>query len=196
MPVAMRVKVVGVQALVRRLNKISPRKNPRWISKALVNSALLAQKISAEEEIKRGGRVAVRGPRGGRRVTDAAPIAGKLTSRSGLLRASIGTNRNERLAAQDRSRIPRLIEFGTDVKYGAVHEIGGPVRVPSSRVSAHTRTMAFGRRTQPFEVKAHTRWAHVAFYEPRPFLEPALDKAVLRMDEIFVKEWEREVVAS
>jgi hypothetical protein len=186
MPVSMSVRTVGVDSLVRRLNRLRPNVNPRWVSKALTKSALLGQKIAAEEEIKRGGRVRV-----GSRMTSAAAIGGKLTSRSGRLRASLRANRG-----QDKSGLPRHIDFGTDVKYGAVHE--GDKRnfeIPRHEVAAHTRTMAFGRRTAPFEVGAYRRGPYSASFPRRPFLEPALDKAVLRMPDLFVKEWEREVTA-
>jgi len=164
MPVAMTVTVDGIEEMTRKLGKISPSANSAWMSRALVKSALLVQKIAAEDKIKRGGK----GP----------PLARILTSRTGTLRRSIGVN---------RASLPFAVEVGTGLIYGAVHETGwsGTQHVP-----AHTRTVAFGRKVSPFRVNAFSR--HVR-YQARPFLAPALDAGAPKFQDFFGAEIAKEL---
>ncbi len=107
MAVALSITVKGSKELQAILSRISPKDNPAWVSRALVNGALLVQKIAAEEKILRGGS----GP----------PVDGILTSRTGTLRRSI---------AVDRTNVPRSISVGTGLIYGLVHELGGKFHPP------------------------------------------------------------------
>jgi HK97 gp10 family phage protein len=150
MAVSLSIRVDGIPELKKQLDRLSPKKNPRWVRRALIDCAELTQKISAEEKIIRGGRFrGPKGPRGGKgKMTDAAVHATKLTSRSGRLRDSIRVN---------HSPLPWAIEVGTDVVYAAVHEFGG---------------------------KHHP---------PRPYLGPGLEDAAKKFDDIFMREWKKEM---
>jgi phage gpG-like protein len=154
MAVALSITVQGVEELRKRLDRLSPKKNPAWVRRSLIDCAELTQKISAEEMIIRGGRFrGPKGPRGGKgKMTDAAVHATKLTSRSGHLRDMIRVN---------HSPLPWAIEVGTDLIYGAVHELGKHKRIPN--------------------------------YPARPFLKPGLEKAAKKFDDIFMREWKKEM---
>lgn len=102
MAASVTVHVEGVEKLRQALARMDPQRNPSWVGKALVRCAFLVQEIATRDKIRRGG--------------SAPPVPGILTSRTGRLRASI---------AVDRRLVPSAIEIGTDVVYGAVHELGG-----------------------------------------------------------------------
>jgi len=180
--VASRLKVVltGGKELDALLERISAPRVNRAYSAALTQMAMLTARIAATEKIIRGGRIGK-----GRKKTDARPNARRLTSRTGRLRSSLaGKGYREGL---DTSRLPKSIEVGTDVAYGPVHEFGGTV---SQSVSAHTRTSAFGRKTQPYRVAAFSRRAT---YPARPFLGPALADASKEFPTILVRHLERQI---
>jgi phage gpG-like protein len=179
MAVSLSISVRGIKEVEAQLDRIDPKKNPTMVARALEDCAELTQIIAANQMIKSGGRVrGKRGPRGGRgKLTSAAAIGGKLTSRSGTLRRSIAVN---------RSPLPWAVEVGTDLVYGAVHEEGGTVSVPS-----YSRTIVGSTRSGGASValvKAHTRT-----YPPRPFLAPALDKASKSFSSIFAREIAKEI---
>lgn len=119
MPVSLRVNVKGTADVVRMLNRVSPKKNGRWVTEALIESAERVQTLAARKYIIGGGRFrGPRGPRGGKgKLTDAPVNPHRITSRSNFLRSRI---------AVDHARAPRSVEIGTDVIYGPVHELGSP----------------------------------------------------------------------
>jgi phage gpG-like protein len=102
MAVAMSVSLSGEKKLERLLRRVDPKRDGvRWQRAALVRSGLKVQSVAAEKKIERGGP----GP----------PLPDRLTSRTGTLRRSIRV---------DRGELPTAIEIGTDLVYGAVHELG------------------------------------------------------------------------
>ena len=115
MPVSLRVNVKGTADVVRMLNRISPRKNGRWVTDALKKSALRVQALATTKHIIRGGRF--RGTSGALGDADVDPH--RITSRSGRLRGSI---------AVDHAQTPRSVDIGSEVVYAAVHELGSPKR--------------------------------------------------------------------
>jgi phage gpG-like protein len=117
---SMSMHVEGLDKLHDKLERISPsRAGEAWSRRALMTCAERVQAIAAGEMIIRGGRIGK-----GRRKTDALPDPTRLTSRTGRLRGSIRVN---------RSPLPRAIEVGTDVVYGAVHELIGVGRKRTKR---------------------------------------------------------------
>lgn len=113
MALTVRTKLEGDERFRRALARLSPEENPATLRRGLTRIGLLVQKVAAEEKIARGG---VSGRGRNRRV--ARPLPDRLTSRTGALRRSIGLN---------RVPLPHAIEVGTELIYGAVHELGlGP----------------------------------------------------------------------
>ncbi len=98
-----RAQLVGSKELQRRLRKMNPRQNKRITTPALLESMQLTLRISAREKILPGGG----GP----------PRPDILTSRTGTLRRSLGTN----FAVQVNEAL-QFVEGGTHLIYGAVHE--------------------------------------------------------------------------
>ncbi len=96
-------KLVGTRELLRGLERLNPDENERITSPALIESMLLSLRIAARDKIHAGGG----GP----------PKPNILTSRTGTLRRSLGAS-----FAIDRTGLPRSIEGGTFLIYGAVHE--------------------------------------------------------------------------
>ena len=168
----------GQKAIKNALKNMSPKFRPQIQREGLLKAAFLIQDESAQRQIAGGGR-------GKGKYLKA--LDHRLTSRTGTLRRSIRVN---------RTGLPRSVQIGTDLVYGAVHEVGGRISVPSSTVKAHTRSSAFGRKTRPFTVPSHTRRAHSAEYNDRPFLQPALDKIAPQIPAIFVAEWQKAIRAS
>ena len=165
------------------LDRISPqRAGVNWVNRALVFAGLRVQELASSKYIKRGGRVRVAGPKGGKgKLTSAGPISGKLTSRNGGA-GLVGSIR------VDRGGLPLFVDIGSDRIYAAVHELGFSGTV---RVSAHTRTSAFGRKTKKaFTVPAHSRKMKMP---KRPYLAPALEDASKDFSAIFVKELDKEL---
>ena len=111
MPDGLTAKLVGTAELKRALDRLDPSQQPRAIGDALVESALLTTRIAAREKILPGGR--------------GDPRKGILTSRTGTLRASLTVS-----TAVNRSGLPRFIEAGTHLIYGARHEFGRSPRRP------------------------------------------------------------------
>lgn len=158
----MRVVVIPAKGLLSALDSIRPSSKRSNFRRALLALAFRVQELASGEFIKRGGGVSKRGP-------ESPPERGRLTSRTGTLRRSIRV---------DRSELPFAVEIGTDLAYAPPHELGLRVSVPASRVRAHTRRSAFGRRTRrPFVVPEHERRSYTAAYPKRPFLAPAARKA-------------------
>ena len=170
----------GRRALRATLRRIAPKTNPRVFSDAMVECALLVQRIAAKDMIIRGGRVlGPAGPRGGRGKmmdTPATQPPTRLTSRTGHLRGSL-----EAAEAINRRYLPGAIEVGTNVVYAAIHELGGSITItPRMRRVLH----AIG-----IHPRASTTRVRIS---PRPFLKPALDKAAEKFSSIFAKHinWE------
>jgi hypothetical protein len=181
MAVTLAVSVEGLDKLQDRLNGMSPRKNPAWVSRALVKSAALTQRIAAKQMIIQGSRFrGPKGPRGGKgKMMSAGTHPRKLTSRhggSGIV-GSIRVN---------RSPLPWAIEVGSDKAYAHVHEVGGTFRVPS-----YMRTIVQSTRSGAASV-ARVR-AHTRRYPQRPYLKPGLEKASQDFERIFAKEWAKEM---
>lgn len=151
MALVYRISLDGVEEVQRLLRRLQPPQSDRAASAALVRSALLVQKQAARVEILPGGR--------------QAPHPTRLTSRTGTGRRSIRVN---------RTRLPRAIEVGSDLRYMSAHEGGfrGVVQVPSYRRLNHT-------------VRAHSRRMNLP---ARPFLGPALEKTASQFSGIFVEE--------
>lgn len=101
MATSVRVTLTGDERLRRALRGLSPDQNPAFLRRSLRKMALLGQKVAAEKKIERGGK----GP----------PLPDRLTSRSGALRRSIGV---------DLGDLPFAAAVGTELVYGAVHELG------------------------------------------------------------------------
>ncbi len=99
-----RATLVGSKELQRRLRKMDPEKNRRITTPALLEAMQLFLRTAAREKILPGGT----GP----------PRPDILTSRSGALRQSLGTN----FAVQLNEAL-RFVEGGSHLIYAAVHEI-------------------------------------------------------------------------
>ena len=102
MPVSVRIDLKGNKAYQRMLTRINPKKNPKFVTRALLKAALLVQELAATEKIKRSGP---------KDVVD--PI--RVTSRTGTLRRSI---------AIDKAGTPHFITIGSNLIYAGVHELG------------------------------------------------------------------------
>lgn len=165
----MRVTVSGIPELQKALARMDPGQNKRILVNGLVAAAHEIQANAAKKQIKRGGK----GP----------PLPHRLTSRAGTLRRSIRVNRGP---------LPFAIEIGTDLGYGALHEFGGNVDVPSVIVGSHQRKILFGKKVKPFTVPTHFRMGHTAKYPKRPFLRPARDAVAPRFEKIVIAEWKKE----
>ena len=90
MVVSLRASISGDKEVAALLRRLSPRKNPRPVTRALVRAALKVQELSTTEFIIRGGRF--RSGSGG--LSDARVDAQRLTSRTGTLRRSIAIDRS------------------------------------------------------------------------------------------------------
>lgn len=103
--VSFKINVTGLKKLDKKLRQIDPERHRSILTRSLTKAALLVQKIAATEKIDRG-----RGPK-------APVLLNKLTSRRGGagLVGSIRVN---------RSGFPHFVEIGTDLGYGAEHELG------------------------------------------------------------------------
>lgn len=100
-----RATLVGSKELKRRLKKMNPKLNKRITTPALLEAMQLTLRIAAREMILPGA------PRG----TPARPDI--LTSRSGTLRRSLGTN-----FAVNVNESQQFVEGGSHLVYAAVHE--------------------------------------------------------------------------
>ena len=171
MPVTLRVSVEGMDRVMDKLNGINPQKNPALLRRSLITCAELVQKISAEEMIIRGSRFrGPAGPRGGKgKLVSAGVHPTKLTSRHGG-EGIVGSIR------VNRSPLPYAIEVGSDRVYAPVHEFGGTFFVRQATSSRSGGSIGYS-----------------ATYPPRPFLQPALEKAAKSFSAIFAKELEKEI---
>lgn len=150
----------GLDDALRVLDRLNLKANPgkRAAAKILISIANEIASNAQSKQILRGGG-------------KGAPHPTKVTSRTGTLRRSIAVDRGELGSL--------IVSIGTDLVYGAVHEEGGRIKIPQTRVREHKRKSAFGKKFPAFTVPAHTRKAHTAKYPKRPFLRPARD-AIIR----------------
>ena len=166
----LRARVEGTEELKRQLERLNPGLNREISARSLSESMLLVLRNAATRGIYRGGK--------------GDPKTDILTSRTGTLRRSLSSS-----FALDRAGLPRFIEGGTNLIYGAVHEQGGTFNIGSSTVRAHTRKVR-GIGT-PLDIKSHTRRAHTATYPQRSFLAPGLRMSESQFPVIFSKWWKR-----
>jgi hypothetical protein len=110
---AITVSVVGTKELKRKLEKMNPGVNKKIVRNSLIESALAIQRDAAKNQILAGG--------GGKGDGMTKPHPRYLTSRTGTLRRSIKV---------DRGPLPFAIEVGTDLGYGAYHELRAKRRRP------------------------------------------------------------------
>lgn len=173
-----RVVVVGSEELRAKLRNLDPSVNRTIIRNSLIRSAFEVQ-TAATKEIAGGGR--------GKNKA-LPPLPSRLTSRTGTLRRSIRVN---------RSPLPFAIEIGTDLVYGAIHEIGGTVSFPATTINRKSKNSVRvgGKRIRYKESKSHTRKAYSATYPPRPFLRPAVEKTSIKFEDIFLSEWKKAAFA-
>ena len=113
MAVQIKVSVGFTNELKRKLEKMNPGTNKKILRDSLIESALLVQRDAAKSQILAGG--------GGKRSGMTKPHPRQLTSRTGTLRRSIKV---------DRGPLPFAIEVGTDLTYGAYHELRAKRRRP------------------------------------------------------------------
>ncbi len=105
------VRLVGGEQLKRDILAMSPARR-KVTDPALSESILLVLSTAAERKIKRGGK--------------APPVKGRLTSRTGTLRRSLGPNEGV-----DKSGLSQgFIEGGSALVYASVHEYGNATPPP------------------------------------------------------------------
>lgn len=160
----MGVRIVVSEDGIRRVRQVLKRTRARatdkWVKRALKKSAFLAIRETTLRQIIRGGK--------------QAPDPKRLTSRTGNLRRSIGASFSEG---------PGFSQWGTQLGYGATHEIGGRVTIPS-----HTRR---SRKGKSFKVRAYT-----ANYPARPYIQPGLDVMLGdQIPDVFQNEWLKAIAA-
>ncbi len=97
------VAEVDASPAFRVLENATPNEQTRIVHRALRRAAFLIQTDAARNQIQRGGS----GP--------PNPPPGPLISRTGTLRRSIRV---------DDSGLPAFVDVGTDLDYGAAHELG------------------------------------------------------------------------
>lgn len=147
--------------------------------RALLKCAFLALENITSEQIIRGGRVrGPRGPKGGKGKLVSAPAhPSKLTSRHGDLRRSLGKK-----FGIDRSGLPRYLDIGTDLVYGAAHEFGAKIKVsPKMRAALHYKGIHLRAKTKRI------------ILPPRPFIKPGLEAVEPKFPNVFVREWKEEL---
>ena len=106
MATQLQVSIVGTKELQRRLKKMNPQQNTRITRLSLIDAAKAVLIDATKVQIKAGG--------GGKKSGYSAPDPKQLTSRTGTLRRSIGINKSE---------LPFAITVGTNLRYGAYHEL-------------------------------------------------------------------------
>jgi phage gpG-like protein len=125
------------------------------------------------EEI--GEREITRGKNKGKKVKQYAalgkPIAGQLTSRTGMLRSSIQViDKPSQTAAA----------VGPSAVYGAIHEFGGTINMPArSWRGGFTRSrkkLSDKQTNLHGYMRRHTRGGYVIHMPARPYMRPALAK--------------------
>lgn len=110
-------RLVGGEQLRKDIAKLSP-KQRRILDPALLESGLLVLRIAAQEKIRRGGQRT--------KGVQSPAIQGKLTSRTGTLRRSLGPT-----FGVDRSGLRQgFIEVGSELVYAPVHEFGNATHPP------------------------------------------------------------------
>ena len=110
MAVALRVTFTGQERLQRALSKMRKPELDKPVSRFLLSAAFAVLKDATENQIIRGGSF------GGQQ---SPPHPSRVTSRTGELRRSLGVSRG-----LDRSGLPGYIEFGSDLVYAQIHELG------------------------------------------------------------------------
>ena len=148
---AINIHVEGVARVLAALDRMSPAKQPKFVSDFLETVVFSIQDRVARETIARSSKGPV--------------LADKITRRTGRGPDSVSV---------DREALPFSITIGSDVGYMALHEEGGDVSVRGSIISEHVRRVAFGKRRKPFTVPSYYRSAHGATYPARPWLRPAI----------------------
>jgi phage gpG-like protein len=98
---------------------------------------------------------------------------GNLKVRSGHLRRSIRSN------VRDRYR-EIVAELNTDVKYGAIHEYGGVIK---AKHAPYLKFTVGGRWVQVKQVTIPAR----------PFLAPAIENNLLKLEQIITNTVEQEI---
>jgi phage gpG-like protein len=126
------------------------------------------------EEI--GEREIKRGKNKGKKVKQYAalgkPIAGQLTSRTGMLRSSIQViDKPQQQAAA----------VGPSAVYGAIHEFGGTINMPARSwrggfTRSRKKRLSDKQTRLHAYVKRHTRGGYVIHMPARPYMRPALAK--------------------
>jgi phage gpG-like protein len=106
MATQLQVSIVGTKELQRRLKKMNPEQNTRIMRKSLIDSAKAVLVDATKVQILSGV------PR--KRPPGWKAHQKRLTSQDGTLRRSIGINKSE---------LPFAITVGTNLKYGAYHEL-------------------------------------------------------------------------
>ena len=155
--VSLTAKLETPRDLIAGLERLNPAVNKTIAARALTESMLTVLRYAATKAIYPGG---------GRRAPVKSNI---LTSRTGTLRRSLSSS-----FALDRSGLPRYLEGGTNLIYGAVHEYG--------------RSGRSGLRGAAGPLRPGTNRGTRA----RPFLRPALAATQREFEGIFTKWWERE----
>jgi len=168
------INVSGVKEIEAALRRANPGTNPRITPGILKAFAVPIQRNAVDKQIAAGG---------GGKGKQLKPLPRKLTGRTGRLQGDIHI---------DKRPLPRGIEIGPDVKYGAVHEFGKRVVFGLAKVASHTRKVAFGKKVAPFTVPSYIRSGYSAKYPKRAFMAPALKAVSPRFPEIAVREWKKE----
>lgn len=179
MPTGIQVKYAPPRELRDVLSKMQAPGLNRVLRKSLIACAELTSNEIRENQIIRGGRIRVRGPKGGKKLINAKPHGSKLTSRkaSGGLRESLGVSHGI-----DKTGLPKFIEVGSGIEYAAIHEYGGSIRV--------TDRMRAALHYEGIHLRKETNRIHIP---PRPFLKPGFEAVERRFPGIFVKYWEQEI---
>lgn len=164
MPLQIDVQLTGEDEVEKRLTEMA-RDFPVAATKAAKAGAEIVRAGAVKSIRSRGEETGTKTTKSGREVKTyaalGAPIADKLTSRTGALRASI---RSEQSGTGEYS-------VGPTVKYGRIHEFGGEIQVSAHTVLSHWRHLA-DRSTK---VKAYTRGGWVTKMPARPYLTPGYE---------------------
>ena len=171
-----KAQIIGGDAVERALLRMAEKLPGATTDAALAGATIVEGRAKAEGFRSKGEEVGEKTTKSGktRKLYAAlgAPIADKLTSRTGNLRASI------RSEAAGRGRAA----VGPTAKYGAIHEFGGTIDIPAmSRLSSIRKLSVSNRRgrgahSRIATVRRHTRSAYTITMPARPYLRPAFEK--------------------